>query len=75
MEFDGQTISQGALTPLQDCIGVVDPWLLLPHDSCAIITFSSALHIDGLGQSDKCQWQFCRRACTARNAKLVKRSK
>lgn len=54
MEVDGQTMSQGALTPLQACIGVADPWLLLPHDSCAIISFSSALHIDELGQSAKC---------------------
>lgn len=44
MEVDGQTMSQGALTPLQAYIGVADPWLLLPHDSCAIISFSSALH-------------------------------
>lgn len=58
MEVDGQTMSQGASTPLQTCIGVADPWLLIPHDSCAnIISFSSALHIHELGQSAKCQWQ------------------
>lgn len=50
--------SPGASTPLQACIGVADPWLLLPHDSCAnIINFSSALHINELGQGAKCQWQ------------------
>lgn len=62
VEVDGQKMSQGALTPLQACIRVADPWLLLPHDSCAnVISFSSALHIDQLGQSAKCQWQIYRR--------------